>query len=420
MEDSELDPATPACLHLISAFLAMEPTDCLIHFARDCGKGSITEEVQSFIWEHCINKAMNENNPPSELYAKNFLKKIIVEVESSSHDVLDRIYEQFAYYMTSLKFLFIIGFAEVLSGSRSERVVIPLQCSVNMLEGDTGCSIWPSSLFLSEFILSYPDIFSNKSCFEVGSGVGLVGISLAYVKASKVILTDGDLSTLANMKLNLDLNQLNTGTEMSQGTIQDPNLVECKYLPWESASESELHEFSPDIVLGADVIYDPLCLPHLIRVLAILLNPKKSKSHPSKDRNGDSLSKNGCTDYKQHGADYNTRPLSRRETSNDSYSSKSGNRDDNGFGPCGGKAGCGDESSNSNVVSLCDAANERPVAYLATVIRNMDTFDCFVRLANQAHLSVVDITDIWKPLDLLPYMRSYDRSSIRLFCIKFS
>lgn len=29
------------------------------------------------------------------------------------------------------------------------------------------CSIWPSSLFLSELILSHPELFSNKSCFEV-------------------------------------------------------------------------------------------------------------------------------------------------------------------------------------------------------------------------------------------------------------
>lgn len=29
------------------------------------------------------------------------------------------------------------------------------------------CALWPSSLFLSEFILTHPDIFSDKHCFEV-------------------------------------------------------------------------------------------------------------------------------------------------------------------------------------------------------------------------------------------------------------
>lgn len=36
-------------------------------------------------------------------YVKNFLKKLIVEVESNHGDVLDELYEKYAYIMTSLK-----------------------------------------------------------------------------------------------------------------------------------------------------------------------------------------------------------------------------------------------------------------------------------------------------------------------------
>jgi len=94
-----------------------------------------------------------------------------------------------------------------------------------MLEGDTGCSLWPSSLFLSEFILSYPEIFSTKCCFELGSGVGLVGICLNYVGASKVILTDGDTSTLTNMKENMELNNLCIEQENSEVLKESKNKV---------------------------------------------------------------------------------------------------------------------------------------------------------------------------------------------------
>ncbi|KAI3975728.1 hypothetical protein MKX01_023154 [Papaver californicum] len=407
-EDSKLDPETLEYLRFTSAFLAMEPTHCLIDFARECGKGLITNEVQNFISQYCINKIMNEDNPPSDLYVKNFLKKVIVEVESSSIEVLDELYEQFSYYMTSVKDDFerrnsrvykrvSFLFPNVSSCSRVEKVVIPLQCSVNMLEGDTGCSIWPSSLFLSEFILTHPDIFSNKSCFEVGSGVGLVGISLAYVKASKVILTDGDLSTLANMKHNLELNQLKMQTEMSQ--------IECRHLPWESASEEVLQGFKPDIVLGADVIYDPLCLPDLLRVLINLLSLRIS---------------NGCTKDKLYDTDDDTL-LVLKINSNDTKSRESddhGYYNGNRFDPSEGKLNSSDEPS---IVSQRDAAKERqPVAYLATVIRNMETFDCFMKLANQAQLSVLDITETCRPMNLLPYMRSYDRAGIRFFRINFS
>ncbi|RVX18737.1 hypothetical protein CK203_007037 [Vitis vinifera] len=168
-------------------------------------------------------------------YSKNFLKKLINEIESAHGDILDELYEQYASYMILLKvgeensrvlkcisFLFPPGCFGVPSCPKSMQLAVPLHCSLNMLEGDTGyaflqlhfvlqltkangwtnlhfadrieeqkcicfaeilslvvelgynrisgksmCSIWPSSLFLSEFILSHPEIFSNKSCFEV-------------------------------------------------------------------------------------------------------------------------------------------------------------------------------------------------------------------------------------------------------------
>ncbi|KAJ4968551.1 hypothetical protein NE237_015252 [Protea cynaroides] len=391
--DEEFNPSTTACLHLVSAFLAMEPTDCLISLARECGQGSITMGVQSFIWKECINRAASNINRPSDSYIKNFLKKVILDVESHCSDVLDGLYEQYAYYLTSLKddslmaannrvcksisFLFPDG---CLEGTRrpTSKLIVPLQCSLNMLKGDTGCSIWPSSLYLSEFVLSHPKLFSDKSCFEVGSGVGLVGMILAYVKAKKVILSDGDFSSLANMKRNLEMNQLITGTDMSDRTIQDPHLVDCIHLPWESASESRLRDFRPDIVLGADVIYDPLCLPHLIRILSIFLNPVESNPCQGKDAPED----NGLA-----------------------------------FGSCLGRAVYGEAS---NTESQCDIAKKGTVAYIATVIRNLDTFHCFLKLTRENHLSVVDITETQKPLEFLSYMQSYNRSSVRLFSISFS
>ncbi|KAF8394468.1 hypothetical protein HHK36_020676 [Tetracentron sinense] len=406
MADEELDLASPSCLHLLAAFLAMEPTECLISLAREYGGGSITKRVQRFIWEHCISKAAGQTNVPYNSYVKKFLKKVIVDVESNCDDVLDELYEQYANYMISLKddslvkgntrvrksisFLFPEGCFDVPSCPKSMKVVVPLQCSLNMLEGDTGCSIWPSSLFLSEFVLSYPEIFCSKSCFEVGSGVGLVGISLAHVKASKVILSDGDLSSLANMKLNLKLNQLST-EDMPERTIQDPTLIECKCLPWESASERDLQDIRPDIILGADVIYDPLCLLHLIRILALLLKPNKCNPH---QRGNNWQGSSPKSSYINGGRD--------------SYAEDSSC----GFGTCRGRAAY---NGASRAESLYEAMKAGRVAYIAAVIRNVDTFNYFLRLAGEAQLDVVDITGTQKPLNLLPYMQSYDRSSIRFF-----
>ncbi|XP_062002497.1 branched-chain-amino-acid aminotransferase-like protein 1 [Rosa rugosa] len=384
-------------LQLLSAFLAMEPTDSLIGLARECGGGSVTERVQRFIWEHCITKYAGKLYAP---YLRKFLKKLIAEVELNHGDVIDELYEHYAHYMTTLKendlekdnarvfkyisFLFPDGCLELSRCLESRKLMVQLQCSLNMLEGDTGCSVWPSSLLLSEYILSFPELFSNKSCFEVGSGVGLVGICLAHVKASKVILSDGDLSTLANMKLNLELNHLSVETDMSE-TTEDPNMVKCIHLPWESVSEKELQNHKPDIILGADVIYDPVCLPHLVRVLTLLLNQAKpypdqcSGNHP-----GFSLGSKSSSDAKV----------------NVTHEANANNGDESDASLCKRT-----DNGASNV-----GLKKRPTALIASVIRNVNTFNKFLTLLDEANLTIDDLTESLRPQNFLPYMKSYDRT----------
>lgn len=319
---------------------------------------------------------------------KNFLKKLILEIESNRGDVLDELYELYSEFMISLKddntvkgnvralkyISFLFPDDASCEDAMVRKMVVPLHCSLNMLEGDTGCSIWPASLFMSEFILSFPDMFSSKTCFEVGSGVGLVGICLSHVKASKVMLSDGDLSTLSNMKLNLKTNQMSTEDD-EPVTSECLDLVKCLHLPWECASESILQGLKPDIILGADVIYDPLCLPHLVRVLSILLDKTKSSSQ---------LPRVGCD------------------------------------GAIGSSHGHSDGCGSRDVAAACDSAGnagpiEHPMAYVSSVIRNANTFDHFLALVNEANLAITDLTGTLQPASLLPYMQSYDRSSMRLF-----
>ncbi|XP_047254013.1 uncharacterized protein LOC107845320 isoform X6 [Capsicum annuum] len=221
-KEEEIEECSTACFHLVSAFLACEPPDFVISFARDFGGGFITERVQSFLWNECINKSDVKCNLP---YLKRFLKKLIVEIESNGDVVLDELYEKYIFCLASVKdddlakgntrmlrrfsFLFPKDCSQASSCQIFRKLEVALQCSLNMLEGDTGCSIWPSSLFLSEFVLSFPEVFSSKSCLEVGSGVGLVGVCLAQANCSK---------------------------------------VQCLHLPWASATENELRELMPDIM----------------------------------------------------------------------------------------------------------------------------------------------------------------------------
>ncbi|XP_020573445.1 putative uncharacterized protein DDB_G0277003 isoform X5 [Phalaenopsis equestris] len=297
------DTKTPNLRCLKAAFLAMEPSNCLISLARRTSGGSLTEEVQNFILELCVNSSDISCNLS---YMMNILKKVIVEAESTCEVVVEGLYEQFAkiallqvYVLRReenriLKKISFFLPSGIDDRSSQRNLVVSLYCSLNLLEG-------------------------------------LVGVALAHVGASKVILTDGDGSTLENMKCNLELNHLRSGK------------VQSRYLPWEFAAESELLKYEHDCVLGADIIYDPKCVPHLIEVLRMLLKSKRTFILPEE--------------------------------------------------------------------------KEASVAYLATVIRNKETFNYFLRAAEEAHLSVMDITQDWQPLNLLPYMLSYDRTSVCLYRI---
>ena len=125
--------------------------------------------------------------------------------------------------------------------------------------------------------------------------------------------------------------------------------------------------FFPFCSLGADIMYDRSCFPDLVRILAILLDRRKSDS------------------------------TSRKESS---------------------KVFTLDTKCNTNDLNdLTAVTSKGPVAYIATVIRNIDTFNYFLSLVEQANLSITDLTEAKMPFNLLPYMRSYDRSNMRLFTV---
>jgi len=97
-------------------------------------------------------------------------------------------------------------------------------------------------------------------------------------------------------------------------------------------------------------MYDPVCVPHLVRVLSMLLNRDRRQGE-NKGKSGDEFQTEG------------------------------------------------------------------PVAYVATVVRNAETFNCFAKGAAEAKLSAINIASSAAPSNLLPYMLSYDRSSVQLLKI---
>ncbi|KAF8808016.1 hypothetical protein BYT27DRAFT_7190107 [Phlegmacium glaucopus] len=156
--------------------------------------------------------------------------------------------------------------------------------------GTTGLRTWFASYVLSQYLIMHPESIISKCVLELGSGVGFLGIIVATLQQ----LSKTNFRSLSNVRL----------PDLSPGSLwlsdlNDEVLNRCRdnlYLPcnissshpdlnylkldwsgsidFESASEfaALLHQkIAPDIILGADVAFDPSVIPALVGTLKIAL-----------------------------------------------------------------------------------------------------------------------------------------------------
>ncbi|XP_024519201.1 protein-lysine N-methyltransferase EEF2KMT isoform X1 [Selaginella moellendorffii] len=250
---------------LVSAYRAMEAPSVIVSLARGFGGGCLSEQVQQVFMDRCVKDEICRIFPPSSSYIRNCLKQFILAVEAESSCALDSLYDEHAALLLRIEdgnSMAYKTFSYAVPGEDKRSGTVTLRLSLNMLEGGTGCFCWPAGVYLAELVLSYPWLIKGKRCLELGSGAGLVGVCLARQQPFELVLTDGDLSTFANLRHNLEINGIVLDTD-------EQEKVKCRRLEWEDACSTELYK--ADIILGADIIYDTACIPHLVKVLALLL-----------------------------------------------------------------------------------------------------------------------------------------------------
>ncbi|KAM9946217.1 hypothetical protein ACTFIT_004519 [Dictyostelium discoideum] len=148
-----------------------------------------------------------------------------------------------------------------------------------------GMTTWGAAYQLSDFILSNQNLFINKNILELGSGTGLVGIILDFIKPlKKVILTDYSPKVLKNLKFNMELNNLeiqdfiNDDDDDNNNNVNkenDDKINQVRVLDWEIEDLNILNNYSglndSNIILGADIVYEPSLCKYLVSILYFLL-----------------------------------------------------------------------------------------------------------------------------------------------------
>ncbi|GIL64202.1 hypothetical protein Vafri_18164 [Volvox africanus] len=137
------------------------------------------------------------------------------------------------------------------------------------LQDEAGAVVWDAGLVLSYYMayqhLKGRPLVAGRTCLELGSGTGVVGLTAARLGAVQVYLTDLP-HLVPYMRENIQLNDLG---------------ARCRALPLEwcnpehlaAARSAELMRRGPERILAADVVYDRAGRHSFFRTLAELMAP---------------------------------------------------------------------------------------------------------------------------------------------------
>ncbi|KAJ6659731.1 hypothetical protein lerEdw1_018446 [Lerista edwardsae] len=160
-------------------------------------------------------------------------------------------------------------------------------------QGTTGLVTWDAGLYLAEWALENMAVFSNRSVLELGSGIGLTG--LAVCKACRpraYTFSDHHQLVLQQLSENICLNGFvlepkahsRDTAEGQRGAAEHAGLqgpdVSVAELDWNSITTEQLAEFRADVVLAADVVYDPQLIQALTGVLQKLSSCDNDSDSP--------------------------------------------------------------------------------------------------------------------------------------------
>ena len=124
----------------------------------------------------------------------------------------------------------------------------------------TGLAVWKGSEILARYVCdgknnnNWLGQIQTQKVLEIGAGAGLPGIVCHTVlHAAQVIVSDGDIAALNNLKYNVDSNR-----------NQKTGRIECVQLIWgkQPATEFVQHYGQHDLVFASDCVYmTPSLLP---------------------------------------------------------------------------------------------------------------------------------------------------------------
>ncbi|KAF8913238.1 putative methyltransferase-domain-containing protein [Gymnopilus junonius] len=288
---------------LLRQFYALNPTNIIL-FPKDC----LPQGINDFLVNDVLLSQHFQKYPPSPQYQKRFWKW-----SNNDFEIDSRIYD---YYLgldsTPERQQSFSGFNLQAPPSQSyithfwstdgplsrTQVDFPSNQSTTLMEsrttiesGTTGLRTWLASFVLSQYLIFHPELISSKRILELGSGIGFLGIIVASLQqlnktsqqsssTGSLWLTDVNVEVLSRCRDNVQL------TCNLSSLHQNINYLKLDWTESIDVEESSglatfIHEkINPDLILGADIVFDPSLVPSLVGTLRIALQQVNPKNEP--------------------------------------------------------------------------------------------------------------------------------------------
>ena len=231
------------------------------------GFGAAAQRALVAILEHPISVL----HPPGRAYRARLLKAAALAAERSGDDLDDRLAEAHAATLVAPDD---DGWCHKTFAYGPSHLAVTVRAHVNLFEGGTGCHEWPAGFYLAEIAATHPHIFAGRRVVELGAGTGITAAVVARPPATpaKLTLCDSDLDSLVNLARNLEMNGVRVDETPATGT----GTVSTLRVDWDDFDPSALAELRADLVIGADILYDPLSIPGLLAATGALLRRENS------------------------------------------------------------------------------------------------------------------------------------------------
>ncbi|KAK9393295.1 protein-lysine N-methyltransferase EEF2KMT-like [Crotalus adamanteus] len=230
--------------------------------------------------------------PPSVQYRRRFLSELIKKHESTCAEPLDQLYEALGDVLKTEETTHCYKNYLLPSGD-----AITLRENVAIVsQGTTGLVTWDAGLYLAEWALENSEVFRSRRILELGSGIGLTGIAICKAcHPREYIFSDHHGGVLQQLSENIQLNGLalqpdscshrakescNHQDNLDDDLEDDQVRTSVKELDWNLVSKDELAKLQADVILAADVVYDPEVSQHLIGVLQKVPRDRRNRETP--------------------------------------------------------------------------------------------------------------------------------------------